>query len=148
MEAQISPLRLNLLRIGYLMLVVGLGLVIWPELLGPVGAMSLQRGVVVAMLCALSLLSLLGLRYPLRMLPLLLFEMTWKTIWLAAVALRLWLAQRLDAAATEMMIECLVVVVIFAVTPWDYVFGAFVRQPSEAWRRGAKFQAAPGQPFR
>jgi hypothetical protein len=133
MEARISPLRLNLLRGGYLLLVVGLAPIVWPEIMGPVGAMSLQRSVVVAMLCALSLLSLLGLRYPLRMLPLLLFEMAWKTIWLAAVALRLWLAHRLDAGATEMTIECLVVAVIFAVTPWDYVSENLVRRPSEAW---------------
>lgn len=138
MQPQISPVRLNLLRCGYLLLIVGLAPMVWPELLGPVGAMSLQRSVVVAMLCALSLLSLLGLRYPLRMLPLLFFEMTWKTLWLAAVALRLSLAHRLDAAATELTIECLVVVVIFAVTPWDHVSATFARRPLEPWRAARK----------
>jgi hypothetical protein len=107
---------------------------VWSELLGPAAAMSLQRSVVVAMLCALSLLSLLGLAYPLRMLPLLIFEMTWKTIWLAAVALRLWLAHRLDAAAMETAVECLIVVIIFAVTPWDYVRKTLIGRPLEPWR--------------
>jgi hypothetical protein len=134
MEARLSPLRLNLLRCGYLLLVVGLGLIIWPELLGPVSAMSLQRSVVVAMLSALSLLSLFGLAWPLRMLPLLMFEMTWKSVWLVAIALRLWLAHRLDAAATEMAVECAVVVLIVAATPWDYVLGRFLRGAAEAWR--------------
>jgi hypothetical protein len=134
MDTGVSCLRLNVLRCGYLLLVLGLGPMIWPELLGLAASMSLQRSVVVAMLCALSLLSLLGLAWPLRMLPLLLFEMTWKVIWLAAVASRLWLGHRFDAAAMEMTIECLVVVAIFAVTPWDYVFAAFIKQPPDAWR--------------
>jgi hypothetical protein len=133
MELQVSPLRLNLLRCGYLLLVLGLGPLVWPDLLGPVGSMSLQRSVVVAMLCALSLLSLLGLAYPLRMLPLLLFEMTWKVIWLSAVALRLYLAHNLGAAAMETSIECLVVVIIFAITPWDYVLKTFVRRAPDAF---------------
>jgi hypothetical protein len=148
MQVRVSPLRLNLLRGGYLLLIAGLGPFVWPELLGPVAAMPLQRSVVVAMLCALSLLSLLGLRYPLRMLPLLIFEMAWKSIWLAAVALRLWLGHRLDAGATEMTIECLVVVFIFAVTPWDYLSASLIRQPSEAWRRLPNFGEAQGKDFR
>ncbi len=138
MESPVSPLRLNFLRCGYLLLILGLGPMVWPDLLGPVGSMSLARSVVVAMLCALSLLSLLGLAYPLRMLPLLFFEMTWKIIWLGGVALRLSLAHRLDAAFTETTIECLVVAIIFAITPWDYVVNTFVRGSPESWRTAPK----------
>jgi hypothetical protein len=148
MEPHVSALRLNILRGGYLLLVAGLGPMVWPELLGPVTSMGLQRSVVVAMLCALSLLSLLGLLYPLRMLPLLLFEMTWKTIWLSAIALRLWQDHGLDAAANETTIECLVVVVIFAVTPWDYVLKTLVGRPPEAWLLARKAGPSRQSAFR
>jgi hypothetical protein len=39
-----------------------------------------MRGVVRSVLAAVSLLAVLGIRYPLKMLPLLFFELVWKTI--------------------------------------------------------------------
>ena len=49
----------------------------------------------------MSVLALLGLRYPLRMLPILLFEVAWKLTWLGVVALPLWSEDKLDAATRE-----------------------------------------------
>lgn len=46
-----------------------------------------MEGVVVCLLAAMSLLAFLGPRYPIRMLPILLFEVAWKEIWIAAVAI-------------------------------------------------------------
>ena len=43
------------------------------------------EGVVAALLTAMSLLAFLGLRHPVRMLPLLVFESLWKLIWLGVV---------------------------------------------------------------
>ncbi len=68
---EIAPDRLTLLRAGYLLLIVGLGLTIWPSILDLAKSWELTHGVVVSMLGALSLLALVGLRQPLRMLPLL-----------------------------------------------------------------------------
>ena len=133
--AEIAPYRLNLLRGGYLLLIVGLGLVIWPSILDPAERWAADRGVIVAMLGALSLLALVGLRHPLRMLPLLFWELTWKALWLLRVALPLWREGALDDAATETVFECLLAVLIAAVIPWDYVVRAYVRGAGEPWRR-------------
>ncbi|MES1975922.1 MAG: hypothetical protein V4472_25975 [Pseudomonadota bacterium] len=136
----ISVFRLNLLRAGYLLIAVGLGLTLWPEILDPASHWGLSRGVVVAMLGALSALSVLGLRYPLRMLPLLLFELAWKALWLSRVALPLWLGHRVDAGTAETIFACALVIVLLPVIPWRHVVATYVTAPGEPWRR----QGAPG----
>ena len=69
---------------------VGLALTKWPLVINHDGPWPATEGAVLAMLVALSLLSFVGLRYPVQMLPILLFESAWKLIWMAVVALPLW----------------------------------------------------------
>ena len=77
--------RFYVLRFGYLVIGVGLALTKWPVLTDH-GSWPLMEGVVDCMLVAMSLLALLGVRYPVQMLPLLLLESVWKLIWLGVVA--------------------------------------------------------------
>lgn len=93
---EVSLFRLYLLRALYLLIIVGLGFMIWPDIIHHDKPWELMEGVVICMLAAFSALSILGLRYPLQMLPLLLWEMTWKCIWLLIVALPLWLSGYMD----------------------------------------------------
>lgn len=132
---EVSPLSRNLLRGCYLLMIIGLGLVIWPTILEPTQPMTLARGEVVSMLGAMSALALIGLWHPVRMLPLLFFEIGWKLIWLLRIALPLGLARRLDASTTETVYECLGVVIFLAVMPWRHVFATYGRARGEPWRR-------------
>jgi hypothetical protein len=140
---EVSILRLYLLRAGYLLLVAGLGYAIWPELLHHDATWPLMRGVVVSMLAAMSILAALGIRYPLRMLPVLLFELAWKAIWLLAVALPSWSAHRMTAGTTEMTAECLIAAVLLVLLPWRYLFDNYLSHPTDPWWRPA---APPDQP--
>ena len=133
--SDLSVLRLNLLRGGYGLIAIGLGILIWPTILDPATTWELQRGVVVSMLGAMGLLSILGLRHPLKMLPLLLFEVTWKAIWLLRIAPPLALAGKLDPATMSVLQNCLVVVIVIAVIPWDHVVARYVLAPGEPWLR-------------
>src|SRR3954465_8368184 len=85
--AELPLWRLHLMRAGYLFMGVGLALVKWPLVIGYDAATPLYEGVVAVLLTAMSLLAFLGLRYPVRLLPILLFEVLWKLIWLFVVAL-------------------------------------------------------------
>ena len=125
--------RLHLMRAGYLLMGLGLAVSKWP-LLASADSMPVFEGVVTCLLVALSLLALLGLRYPVRMLPVLLFESAWKLVWLAAVALPNALAGGLDTATREVLVSCSLVVVIIAVTPWRYVWREYMRAESDRWR--------------
>ena len=86
------------------------------------------------MLLAMSVLALLGLRYPVKMLPILLFESLWKLTWLGVVALPKLLGAGLDAPTTQEFIDILFVVVILAVIPWRYVVRQYLAAPGDRWR--------------
>jgi hypothetical protein len=130
----VSLFRLYLLRGTYLFIVVGLGFMIWPSVLNPPEHTEHMRGVVRSVLAAVSLLALLGLRYPLQMLPLLFFELLWKSIWVLAIGLPLWSAGALDTGTRETWTDCLISIVIFLlVIPWGYVLSHYVRQPGARW---------------
>jgi hypothetical protein len=58
------------------------------------------------LLGAVGLLALVGVRYPLQMLPLMIFELTWKTIWLIAMALPLVMAHRVTPELRESITAC------------------------------------------
>ena len=144
----VSLPRLYLLRAGYLLIAVGTvltkGPVIFNHLINPEVPLPLFEGVVACMLAALSLLAILGLRYPLQMLPILLFEVAWKIIWTAVVVLPLWTAHRLDPATVMVFYSCLVVLIVIAVIPWRYVIAQYVTKPGDPWRSAATRPVSDG----
>ena len=99
-----------------------------------VSSLPLFEGVVACLLTAMSLLAFLGLRYPATLLPILLFEVIWKVIWIAAVGAPHLIADDLEAATRTVLINCSLVVVIIAVVPWGFVWRRYVRTPGDAWR--------------
>jgi hypothetical protein len=125
LRTDVALWRLYLLRAGYLLIAVGMGMQIVPAFLHH-GPWTLYHGVMNAMLLALVLLSVLGLRYPLKMLPLLFWEMTWKATWLLSVALPAWQAGKMDADISDTTFACLMSVIFVIIVPWDYVWRNFV----------------------
>jgi len=95
---EVSLVRLYVLRATYLLLVVGLSALIVPVLFSHE---PMARGVIPSLLGAVWLLAFVGLRYPLQMLPLLLFEFVWKTIWLIAFGLPQWSSGQLPPTFAE-----------------------------------------------
>jgi hypothetical protein len=132
---EVSLLRLYLMRAAYLLLVVGLGLTIWPGLIHHATPWTSIHGVAASLLAALSVLAVFGLRYPLAMLPVLVFELLWKAIWLITIGLPLWSAHRMDAETWNTAYTCLAAVVVFPfVIPWPHVFAHYLRASGDRWR--------------
>jgi hypothetical protein len=125
--------RLHALRVGYLVLGLGLAVVKLPLFIRH-EPWTLTEGVMNCMLAALSILALLGLRYPVQMLPVLLFESAWKLIWLGVVALPLSTSGRMDPATLEVTYACFWVVIILAVIPWRYVYTHYLVKRADRWR--------------
>jgi hypothetical protein len=126
--------RLTVMRFGYLFVGVGLAITKWPVLIGDARSLPVMEAVVDCLLTAMSLMAFLGLRYPIRMLPILLFETAWKLIWIGAVAIPHLASGSMDTATSEVLFSCSFVVVILAVIPWGYVWRRFALSPGDAWR--------------
>jgi hypothetical protein len=100
---------------------MGLGLPVWPLIVSPPDTAVNATTVIRSLLGALAALSLVGLQYPLQILPLLVFELLWKVIWVVAFALRMWLFTGLDDYARDTLFACLMgVVLVPIVIPWGY----------------------------
>lgn len=141
----VATWRLHALRLSYLLIAAVMGFFVWQQLLFEAGPWPAPRVIAKSMLASLALLSLLGLRYPLQMLPLLLLETLWKTLAIGLVIVPAWLGDRLAPDLRVLFDECIGVVVLYAVMPWPYVWARYVRHPAEAWRGGLRAgDAAPG----
>jgi hypothetical protein len=124
---------LYLLRAMYAIICVGLGSMIWPLMFNH-RPWTVMHGVACSLLAALSAMAAIGVRYPLQMLPLLLFELLWKTIWLVALALPLWRAGHIDPETMETVRACLMGVILCPlVIPWPYVYANYVKKSGDRW---------------
>lgn len=125
--------RLYVLRACYAILAVGLGSIQVPAFLHH-AHWTQASAAAHSFLLALALLSIVGIRYPLRMLPLLVYELLWKMIWLCGIALPLWVANQVDADTRKSFFEIAPVIILFPLLPWGYIFSNYLKKPGDRWR--------------
>jgi hypothetical protein len=141
--SEVSTFRLYLVRAMYVFMFVGLAITRWPGILNPPPGISNAGTVVGSVLAAISLLALLGVRYPLKMLPLLFFEFLWKAIWVLGWGLPPLFTGQLSPEAEQTLISCLVgVVLVPLVMPWGYVLRQYVKAPGDPWGKRVTVSSA------
>lgn len=131
---EVSLFRLYTLRGCYFILAAGLGTYYWPSVIQHTNECAATEGIRFALLAGLGLTAVLGFRYPLKMVLLLLFELTWKVIYLVAFALPLWRAHQIDAAVAADIRAVLMVVIFLPLIPWRYVITQYVVKGGERWK--------------
>jgi hypothetical protein len=131
---EVSTFRLYLMRLVYLLNFLLLGSEVWPATFRHQGTWDPVKGVAFSFWTALSLVSGLGLRYPLKMAPVLLLQLVYKTVWLLAVALPMWSTIRSTDLAHAMLSG--VVVDVIAI-PWPYMMASYLRERGDRWTRQA-----------
>ena len=133
-QTKVSLFRLYTLRLAYLILALGLGVYVWPSVINHTNEFATASGVRFALLGGVGATAVLGLKYPLKMLPLLLFELTWKAIYLIAFAAPLWVSHQMNEAVAEDAIQVMFVVIFLPLIPWRYVFANFVFARGDRWK--------------
>ena len=123
----VSIARLWLMRAMFLLVAVLFGVPTWKTILGDWGTFEPLEGVAISFWGALCILALIGVRYPLQMLPVLLIQLLYKFIWLLAVGYPLLDAGPLDDYASSMMDAMRFGVVLdIVVIPWFFVFKRYL----------------------
>jgi hypothetical protein len=130
----VSLTRLYALRAVYLIWAVGLAATVWPRFFPVDLSLPAMNHVVNSVLAGLSLSAFLGVRYPLRMLPLMLFEVAWKAVWLITIWLPQWQADSLDVQTVQIFKSVAVVIIFPLVIPWRYVFERYLKAPGDRWK--------------
>lgn len=131
MSKDVSTVRLYLLRVLYLVNLLLLGPTTWPVLIKHEGLTDSLQAVAYSFWGVLAALSVLGIRYPTKMLPLVFVQFLYKSTWMLAVALPLWSTYR-TGDYTQVMIFGIVLDVI--AIPWLYVWATYVKAPGDRWR--------------
>lgn len=93
----------------------------------------MRRGMIDSMLAGLWVTGFFGVRYPLQMLPIFLFEFIWKTIWLAAFGLPQWFGDGSPRLGDDLLAIGTGPILFALIIPWGHVWRRYVRQPAERW---------------
>jgi hypothetical protein len=127
--------RLYLMRGLFLLIGLAQGSQTWPDIIHHARPWDFWHGVGMCFLGALTALSLLGVAYPIRMIPLMLFELAWKSIWTLVVWLPQQLAHNVEPDTADNAVAIIMgVVLVPLVLPWGYVWKHYVVAPTDRWR--------------
>jgi len=116
-----------LLRLLFLLMATLLALDVWSAILRHAGPWDPVKAAAFCMWASYSLLSVIGVFRPLKLLPIVLFEILYKLLWLGIVAYPLWAAGTLAASPAYGMAKMFAWVVFPIVAmPWKYAFDLYV----------------------
>ncbi len=129
----VSKFRIYLLRFYYVVIIALLGFQVWNEIFTHEGLWQPLPAVAYSFWAAFSALAILGLIHPLKMIPLLLVQFSYKLIWLIIAAYPLWSANQLTGSSAQCLFQAnsMGVIIDLLVIPWPYVLKNFISKPKE-----------------
>ena len=127
MTNELSQLRLTAMRLLYLLTAIGVGYPAWSSIINAAEHWNKLEGVAYSFWAAFTALALLGVRFPVKMLPLLLLQLFYKLVWFSAVAYPLWAAGQINPM-TDGMVRIFGLAVLFdlIIIPWPYVVRTYI----------------------
>ena len=123
----VRPLNIYLLRLLYALMFVGVAFEAWGTIINHQGPWDHTKAVAWCVWAAYPTLSIFGLMRPLRWLPIVIFMIFYKTLWVIVVAYPLWRVGALAGSPADEMAHVFVwAPVITLIVPWVYVFKHYV----------------------
>lgn len=133
----VRPINIYLLRLLYFLMIIGVATEAWQTILWHEGPWDRTKAVAWCVWAAYPTLSVFGLLRPLKWLPLVIFMIFYKTLWLFVVAYPLWKAGTLAGSQSDEMAHIFIgAPFIILIVPWVYVFKTFVLGSAPAPRIG------------
>lgn len=123
----VPRINIYLLRLLFTLMFVFLTYESWSTIINHKGAWDGTRAAAWCMWGSYSLISFIGIIRPLKMLPIVLFEIVYKIAWLFIAAYPLWLKGELSGSSVEGMADVYIWVVFPIVAmPWRYFFRNYI----------------------
>ena len=128
----VRPINIYLLRFFYFLMPVFVATETWTEIFTHTDTWDRYRAMSACVLSAYSTLAVFGLFRPLKWLPIMIFMIFYKTLWLITHAYPLWRAGELAGSpSAEMAGVFFLAPVLALIVPWKYVFENFVYKPKK-----------------
>lgn len=126
-DLNVRPWRKHVLRFAFLVAFIGL-YDNWMTVFSPGKFLDPWVGVAVSFYAAFSVLCLLGLRFPLKFLPLLLVQLIYKSAWIISTYLPAHLCGEVDENLQSWLwVMAPGIVIDLVVIPWQYVYRAYLK---------------------
>lgn len=123
-----SRFRLTIMRGLYLLTFIGLAFQAWEYLLFPGEQIDYITGVAFSFWATYATLMGLGVRYPIKMLPLLFLQLMYKATWVLAVYLPMKSSGSVTPVAESFYWICITAVILdVLIIPWGYFWKSYAR---------------------
>ncbi len=123
----VPKINIYLLRLLFILMLVFLGKDSWTYIFTHKGVWNPTGAIAWCIWASYSVLSILGIIHPLKMLPIVMLEILYKLMWLILVAYPLWTSNQLAGSPAEGMTNVFLLVVLPIVAmPWRYFFMKYV----------------------
>lgn len=123
----VRRINIYVMRLFFALMFIFIGQSSWTHILTHKGPWEPMNAIAWCTWAAYSTLSLLGIYHTLRMLPIMLFMVFYKGLWLIAVAYPLWKTNTLTGSTAEELANIFIWIIIpLLFIPWKYVFQRFI----------------------
>ncbi|MCL6220657.1 hypothetical protein [Zunongwangia pacifica] len=124
----LSKFRISLLRFYYVLMILVLGIDVWTAIFNHMDLWEPMTAVGYSLWATFAVLSIIGLMHPVKMIPIILLNITYKIIWLSIVAYPLWNLNQLEGSDAEGLTKSNFIgfIIDIIIIPWVYVFKNYI----------------------